>query len=122
MRPLFSIGVTTYNRNDLLVECLTSILQQDFQDMEVVIGNDYQEQTLTEDILGIHDPRITIVNHPANLGPIANANALIEMSSGRYFTLLADDDMHTKHFLHVMHDLLETCDYPPCIFPGESRP
>jgi glycosyltransferase involved in cell wall biosynthesis len=116
MRPFFSIGVTTYNRNDLLMECLDSILQQEFQDFEIIIGNDYQKQTLTEDLLGIHDRRIKIVNHPANLGPIANANALIAMSSGRYFTLLADDDMHTRHFLPAMYDLLNRYDYPPCIF------
>lgn len=98
------------------MECLNSIIQQDFQNFEVVIGNDYQKQMLTEDSLCICDPRIKIVNHPINLGPIANANALIEMSSGRYFTLLADDDMQTKHFLDVMHDLLGKCGYPPCIF------
>jgi glycosyltransferase involved in cell wall biosynthesis len=115
-RPLFSVGVTTYDRNDLLVECLNSILQQDFHDVEVVVGNDYQGQVLTEDVLGIHDPRVRIINHPVNLGPIANANALIEMSSGRYFTLLADDDMHMRHFLHVMSNLLQKHDYPPCIF------
>jgi glycosyltransferase involved in cell wall biosynthesis len=116
MRPLFSIGITTYNRNDLLKECLNSIIEQDFQDVEMVIGNDYQKQPLSEDLLGIHDPRIRILNHPANLGPIANANALIAAGRGRYFTLLADDDMHTRHFLHVMYDLLSRYGYPPCIF------
>lgn len=116
MNPLFSVGITTYNRNDLLRECLLSVLKQDCADLEVIVGNDYQQQMLTEDILGIHDPRIKILNYPTNLGPIGNANFLLSMSTGRYFTLLADDDMHTRHYLRVMRHLLEAHNYPPCMF------
>lgn len=116
MKPLFSIGVTTYNRNDLLKECLNSILRQNFEDFEVIIGNDYIQQAISADILGIRDPRIRIVNYPENIGPIANANTLLAMSRGKYFTLLADDDLHTVHYLQAMHDSLLKYDYPLCIF------
>ena len=40
-QPFFTIGVTTYNRRDMLVDCLQSILAQTFIDYEVIIGNDY---------------------------------------------------------------------------------
>lgn len=116
MIPFFSIGVTTYNRNDLLKECLHSILQQNFGDYEIIVGNDYTHQELTADTIGVYDPRIKIVNYPKNLGPIGNANALLSMSNGRYFTLLADDDMHTVHYLQVMYDSLIKYNFPPCIF------
>jgi glycosyltransferase involved in cell wall biosynthesis len=45
--PLFSIGVTTYMRRDLRKECLSSILQQAFRDLEIIVGNDYPEEKLS---------------------------------------------------------------------------
>lgn len=116
MSPLFSIGVTTYNRNDLLRECLNSILQQEFTDFEIIIGNDYTHQKISFDDLGIYDPRIRIVNYPKNIGPVENANTLLALSNGRYFTLLADDDMHTDHFLQAMYNSIIKYNHPSCIF------
>jgi glycosyltransferase involved in cell wall biosynthesis len=120
MKPFFSIGITAYNRNDLLRECLSSILQQEYDDIEIIVGNDYTKQKLTADILEIHDSRVTIINHEQNLGPIANANSLLAMSNGRYFTLLADDDMHARCFLTVMRKTLDIYNYPPCVFSSYS--
>ena len=39
--PFFSIGVTTYNRKELLKQTLISIINQTFTDFEVIVGNDY---------------------------------------------------------------------------------
>ena len=126
MKPFLSIGVTSYKRYDLLRECLTSILQQEFADFEIIVGNDYPEQKISAEFLGIDDPRIRYINHPRNMGPIHNANALLSMANGRYFTWLADDDMYLPSFLKTAHAFLMDCDYPSCIFTsyvqGESYP
>jgi len=116
MNPFFSIGVTSYKRYDLLKECLTSILLQTFPDYEVLVGNDYPEQEISAAFLGIDDPRIRYVNHAQNLGPIHNANALLAMSKGRFFTWLADDDMHLPEFLGIVHSSLTANHFPSCVF------
>ena len=36
-----SIGVTTYNRNRLLKRAVKSILNQSYQNYEILIGNDF---------------------------------------------------------------------------------
>lgn len=126
MKPFFSIGVTSYKRYDLLRECLESILLQTFTDFEIIVGNDYPEQEISADFLGIDDPRIRYVNHAKNVGPIHNANALLALSKGRYFTWLADDDMHLPNFLEVVHPSLASGPPPPCLFTsylcGETYP
>ncbi|MGV8081432.1 MAG: glycosyltransferase family 2 protein [Syntrophales bacterium] len=116
MKPHFSIGVTTYNRIDLLKECLRSILRQEYCDFEVIVGNDYPQQPISEKLLEIEDPRIRLVNHPENIGPIHNANSLLAMANGRYFTWLADDDMHLPTFLQVVYDCFRTHDTISCVF------
>lgn len=115
-QPFFTIGVTTYNRHDLLRETLDSVLSQGFTDFEVIVGNDYQAEVLTGEILGISDSRIRIVNYPHNLREVGNMNALLEMATGRYFTWLFDDDLYEPDFLQTGHDVLVKTDFPPALF------
>jgi glycosyltransferase involved in cell wall biosynthesis len=114
--PLLSIGVTTYDRVEMLVETLSSITAQTFTDFEVIVGNDNPDRVLTPEALGVSDPRIRFVNHPTNLGELNNMNALLALSRGRYFTWLADDDLYARNFLLVISEALEKFDYPSCVF------
>lgn len=117
MKPFFSIGVPTFNRHDLLRETLDSILAQDFADFEVIVGNDYTQEVLTGEMIGISDPRIRFVNHPRNLREVGNMNALLTAASGRYFTWLFDDDLIEPGFLRAAHDILAREAFPPALFP-----
>jgi glycosyltransferase involved in cell wall biosynthesis len=117
VKPFFSIGVPTFNRHDLLRETLDSILAQDFADFEVIVGNDYTQEFLTEEMIGISDPRVRFVNHPRNLREVGNMNALLAAATGRYFTWLFDDDLIEPGFLRAAHDILLKEDFPPALFP-----
>ena len=114
-QPFFSIGVTTYNRQDLLKECICSILQQTFSDFEVIIGNDYSEKLTLED-LGISDPRVRIVNYEENMGELNNMNVLLKLGRGKYFTWQFDDDLYSPSFLEIVYSLLVKNDFPLCAF------
>jgi glycosyltransferase involved in cell wall biosynthesis len=114
--PFFSIGVTTYDREEMLIETLSSITSQTFSDFEVIVANDNPAQTVTGESLGISDPRIRFVNHPENLGEFENMNSLLRMSRGRYFTWLADDDLYAPEFLQTVHDTLVRFECPTCAF------
>ncbi len=116
LEPFFSIGVVTYNRREMLKECLASIRRQTFSDFGVIVGNDYPGETLSVDVLGIKDPRIRIINHPHNLGELNNLNAVLAVSRGRYFTWLGDDDLYSPGFLEAVHKALIKFDFPPCVF------
>ena len=115
-RPFFTIGVTTFDRVELLHECLSSILAQSFVDFEVLVGNDNPARTVSRESTGIADERVRFVNRPRNLGEIANMNALLSDSSGSYFTWLADDDLLLPEALSVVRGLIDEAGAPPCIF------
>jgi len=116
MTSFFSIGVTTFNRPKLLKECLVSIINQSFGDFEIIVGNDYQGEIVTGESLGIVDSRITFVNYPENVGPIRNANNLLALSKGRYFTWLADDDVYDLDFLQSVQNVFAGSSQCPCVF------
>lgn len=116
MTPLFSIGVTTYKRRDLLRDCLSSILRQTFCDFEIIVGNDCPDEKLSGQLLDLPDERIRFLNHSQNLGEMANMNALLGESRGGYFTWLADDDLYADTFLESIHATLSKHGFPSCVF------
>jgi glycosyltransferase involved in cell wall biosynthesis len=118
--PLISIGVTTYDRDEMLKECLLSILNQTFCDVEILVGNDCVTRSVTGESLGIDDPRIIFFNYEKNIGPVENANTLLRLSTGEYFTLLADDDLHGNQFLSAMAKCISIFNSPQSIFSSFS--
>ena len=116
LTPFFSIGVTTYNRPEMLKQTLMSIRAQTFADFEVIVGNDYAQEPLSAEFLGITDSRIRFINHPQNLGEAGNMNTLLNMSRGRYFTWQCDDDLYAPNFLGEVHSALVEFNYPTCVF------
>lgn len=117
-KPFFTIGVPTYNRHGMLKDALASVIAQSFTDVEIIVGNDYPDEVLTCELIGITDPRIRIVNYPGNLREVGNMNALLGMASGRYFTWLFDDDLYEPGFLQTAHDYLVQSGFPPAFFPS----
>lgn len=117
-QPFFSIGVTTYDRLDLLKEALSSIVSQTYPDFEVIVGNDNPHQVLSSENLNINDERISFVNRPTNLGELPNMNDLLARSRGRYFTWLADDDMYAPDFLESAYSALSELEFPFVLFTG----
>ena len=119
--PFFSIGVTTYNRKEMLKECLGSILAQTFIDYEVIVGNDYTEEKLSTDMFGINDNRIKFVSYPRNLGEVGNMNALLSMSHGKYFIWTADDDMYSPIFFETVFRSLKKFGSTSCVFTSFTK-
>ena len=114
--PFFSIGVTTYNRPELLRQTLRSIIRQTFTDFEVIVGNDYIPEPLSAESLGIEDSRIRFENYSRNLGEERNMNTLLAMSRARYFIWQCDDDLFSPNFLEEVFSTLTRFNYPSCVF------
>lgn len=118
--PFFSIGVTTYNRPELLKQTLASIIMQSFENFEVIVGNDYTQEPLSANLLGISDPRIRFVNYPKNLGEARNMNTLLDLSRGRYFTWQCDDDLYAPNFLEEVYSALVKFNLPLCVLTSHE--
>jgi len=114
--PFFSIGVTTYNRPELLRQTLLSISRQTFADFEVIVGNDFVSEPLSAEMVGINDSRIRFENYPQNLGEERNMNTLLAISRGRYFVWQCDDDLFSPSFLEEVFLTLTRFDFPLCVF------
>jgi hypothetical protein len=91
--PRYSILLPTRNGATLLEGCLRSILDQDYEDFELVISDNASEDA-TPEILARYasDPRVRLLRQPEPLGVTENWNAAMAASTGERIGLLGDDD------------------------------
>jgi glycosyltransferase involved in cell wall biosynthesis len=88
--PYFSILLPTKNRNHLVGYAIRSVLQQDFDDFEVIVcDNDDDEDATRSVVEGFSDDRIKY-RRTGGLDMVSNWNCALETASGEHITVLED--------------------------------
>jgi glycosyltransferase involved in cell wall biosynthesis len=90
--PTVSVIIPSYNHEKFVAECIQSVLDQTFQDFEIVITDDASTDRTVEIIEGFDDKRIKLFKHSTNRGVSITANNCIRHASGRYIAWLSTDD------------------------------
>ena len=105
--PLVSIVIPAYNQADFVGEAIQSVLDQTYQNFEVLVVNDASQDNTHELVNQFDDPRVRQIHHPQNRGLPASRNSGMRASVGEYIALLDADDyfQHEKLAIHV--DFLE---------------
>lgn len=108
MNPLISIIVPVYNSEKTLDRCINSILEQTFQNWELLLINDGSTDRSREicDEYTLKDKRIKTI-HKENGGVSSARNKGIKCSKGDYILMLDSDDsleLNTCESLMIMSE------------------
>ena len=107
MKPLLSIIMPVYNSAEYLKRCIESILNQKFDNIELLIVNDGstdESEKIIEEFLKI-DKRIIYIKQE-NMGVSAARNAALKAASGKYITFVDSDDVIHRDYLLKLHSAL----------------
>jgi glycosyltransferase involved in cell wall biosynthesis len=92
-KPLISVIVTTFNRKELLKETIDSILNQTFNDFELIVVDNNSDYEFLTHMNKFNDKRIRVYQN-SNDGIIAiNRNFGIKKARGDYIAFCDDDDL-----------------------------
>lgn len=108
--PKVSIGLPVYNGENYLGEALDSLLQQTFEDYELIIS-DNASNDRTGDIArdyAARDSRVRYICLAENRGASANFTRVFEESSGKYFKWAAHDDVCAPEYLSRCVEILDS--------------
>lgn len=95
---LISVVLPTYNVKDYIEQCVTSLMEQTYKNIEILIVDDGSTDGTGEvcDILGERDSRIRVF-HKQNGGTHTARNMGIREAKGQYITFLDPDDWLDIH-------------------------
>jgi glycosyltransferase involved in cell wall biosynthesis len=107
MTPVVSVIIPSYNHEKYVGECIQSVLNQTFQDFEIVITDDGSSDRSIEVIEGFTDPRIKLFKHSVNKGACIAVNNCIQHARGKYIAMLSSDDAWYPEKLDVQVKYLD---------------
>ena len=96
MNPSVSIIVPVYNAQKTIARCIESIINQEFQDFELLLVNDGSKDDSGQicDSYAAQDKRIRVI-HKDNSGVSDSRNMALDLAKGKYIQFLDSDDWIT---------------------------
>lgn len=107
MKPLVSVVMPAYNGEKYIGEAIDSILNQTYDNFELIIIEDKSTDRTLDVIRGYKDSRISLYLNSSNHGIAYSTNLGIARSKGKYIALLDDDDIATEHRLEWQVEFME---------------
>ncbi len=109
---LFSIIVPIYNKEDYLVHCIDSVLEQDFDNFELILVDDGSEDGSLKICTDYaqKDSRIKVV-HKENGGLVSARKAGAKKACGEYVLNLDSDDYFCEHALSSLKKIIDDKKY-----------
>lgn len=104
----FSVLIPVYNSEKYLTHCIQSVLDQTFQDFEIIFCDDASTDGSGK-ILAAYaekDSRIKIIRHSRNRTAMISRNDLVRAASGEYITFIDSDDFVDRCYLETGNRIL----------------
>jgi len=103
-----SVAVPVYNSELYLDDCIKSIINQTFSDLQILLIDDGSTDGSGRicDTYAAKDDRI-VVCHEQNAGVSAARNAAIVRAAGKYICFVDADDEIEEHMIQVLYELAE---------------
>jgi glycosyltransferase involved in cell wall biosynthesis len=108
IRPLISIILPTFNRPHYLSITLDSVLSQVYDNFEVIVCDNSDNEDSEKVIKKYNDERIFYFHNKENLGAEENYNKCLTLAKGDYFHFLCDDDILLPNCLQEKVELINS--------------
>lgn len=104
--PTISVIIPVYNGEKTIKETILSVLNQTFEDLELIIINDGSNDATLEIVQTIKDHRLQIFSY-LNAGLSASRNRGIAKAKGEFISFIDADDLWTPNKLELQLKALQ---------------
>ena len=109
--PLISIIVPVYNKEDYIIECINSLLEQSYENIEILIYDDFSTDNSLKKLESFIDDRIHIYRGVVNKGVKFGRDYLLKKANGDFISFFdADDICHNNKYVKILNHFIQNPD------------
>ena len=111
--PLISVVILTYNQEQMILDCLNSLLQSKTNDVELVVSDDCSRDNTYGVVLqwikkyNEKFERVYTQRHEINQGTVKNLALAINRSTGDYIKSIGGDDWFAPGAINIMREFIK---------------
>lgn len=105
-----SVIIPSYNSEEYIAQALSSVLNQSYRNLEVILIDDASTDSSTEIALSFPDKRLKIIRNKQNKGVSYSRNQGIKAAKGKWIALLDSDDWYAPKRLERLLEVGESND------------
>lgn len=106
MTKLISVVVTCYNHENYIEQCLRSIFNQTYRNIELIVlddGSTDSSNKIIQEVLK-DSPFVTTFESHKNIGVVRTRNKGLNLLNGDYFLLVDSDDFLDDRYVEELYD------------------
>lgn len=119
-KPGVSILIPVYNRAKIIIETLSSAVNQTYENIDVVVVDNKSKDNTFEILKEFAEsyPNVKVYQNKENIGPVRNWRRCVEYASGEYAKILWSDDLIAPDFIEKTLPYLENNEDVGFVFTG----
>lgn len=106
-QPAITVFMPVYNAEKYLKEAIDSILNQTFENFELLIIDDGSTDESVKIIETYTDQRIRLIHNDGNKGLPYTRNRGLNLARGKYLAIMDADDVSVKNRLEIEYNIME---------------
>lgn len=106
MKELITVGLSVYNAEDYIEDCIQSILNQSYREFKLIIVNDGSKDKSMDIVNRFKDDRITVYDDNENKGLAKRLNQIAKLAETDYLARMDTDDIMHPNRLEIQLEIL----------------
>jgi GT2 family glycosyltransferase len=106
--PLVSIIIVNYNGKKYLEECITSLFNQTYKNLEIILVDNKSSDDSVKFVQSKYRDSILVIQNDANVGFAAGCNIGISASKGSLICLFNQDAIADKEWLSTLVSVIQS--------------
>ena len=120
-RPLVSVIIPVYNRRNIVMKAIDSVLSKSYDNFELIIVDNASTDGTVELLKEIEHEKIRVFFHSENKDCCASRNTGLKNANGDFITYLDSDNQMDKRFIEANLGMFLKFPDADCVYSAQSR-
>lgn len=105
--PLISVVIPVYNREKSIKQCINSVLDQSYSNLEILVIDDLSKDNTVQIVQSINSDKVKLILSDKKIFAQGARNLGIKSAKGDWIVFLDSDDVLTEHSILLRYNIVK---------------